>query len=412
MIYQTPACGPEELAAIERIERQWHQLQAYVPANNRRWIGPVRRMLAAQANQGSNSIEGFNVSTEDAIAIVEGGAAEPFESSWEDWSANLAYQRAMTYVLQLGSDSHFGYSTQLLRSLHFMMTEYDMQAGPGLLRPGAIWVQNDRTREVVYTAPDFEYVPALLDELSLQLEERDVPAVVQAAMAHLNLTLIHPFRDGNGRMARCLQALVLVRDGIVPREYSSIEEYLGHKRNQETYYEALARVAKGKWSPERSARSWVRYCLEAHYTQALSVLRHVRESEQMWLAIDALTHQKGLHDRTFTALYQATLGYRVRNSQYRGALVAQGEEIAIQTATSDLTAMVKAGLLQKFGAKRGTFYKATPTLTEIREKARSNRRPITTDHLFQPIEEDPEERAASMERHPAFEGFGVGGVGV
>ena len=33
-------------------------------------------------------------------------------------------------------------------------------------------------------------------------------------MAHLNLVLVHPFRDGNGRMARCLQTLVLARDGI------------------------------------------------------------------------------------------------------------------------------------------------------------------------------------------------------
>ncbi len=43
----------------------------------------------------------------------------------------------------------------------------------------------------------------------------------------LNLVLIHPFRDGNGRMARCLQTLVLAREGMVSPIFASIEEYLG-----------------------------------------------------------------------------------------------------------------------------------------------------------------------------------------
>jgi len=41
-------------------------------------------------------------------------------------------------------------------------------------------------------------------------------------MAHLNLVMIHPFSDGNGRMARCLQTLVLGREGILEPEFSSL----------------------------------------------------------------------------------------------------------------------------------------------------------------------------------------------
>ena len=46
---------------------------------------------------------------------------------------------------------------------------------------------------------------------------------IQAGMAHLNLVMIHPFRDGNGRMARCLQSLVLARGGILNPVFISIE---------------------------------------------------------------------------------------------------------------------------------------------------------------------------------------------
>jgi Fic family protein len=52
-------------------------------------------------------------------------------------------------------------------------------------------------------------------------------------MAHLNLVMIHPFRDGNGRMARALATLVLTRSDIGEPEFCSIEEWLG--ANTEDY---------------------------------------------------------------------------------------------------------------------------------------------------------------------------------
>ena len=94
-------------------------------------------------------------------------------------------------------------------------------------------------------------------------------------MAHLNLVMIHPFKDGNGRMARALQTLVLAREAILAPEFSSIEEYLG--RNTPAYFDVLGQVGGGKWQPERDARPWVRFVLTAHYRQALILERRPRE---------------------------------------------------------------------------------------------------------------------------------------
>ena len=382
MIYQAPSVSPEKQAALDRIENVWRQLRFYV-ADQRRWVGSVRRVLAAVANQSSNSIEGYNVSTEDAIAALQ-GAVEPIESEWEDWNANLGYRRAMTYVLQLAHDDHFEYSAALLRSLHFMMTEYALDASPGRWRPGPIWVRNSVTNEVVYEGPEHLYVPGLVDELVEDLEkQRDAPPLVRAAMAHLNLVLIHPFRDGNGRMARCLQSLVLVREGFLAREFCSIEEYLGQPRNQQRYYDILAEVAKGHWTPENATRPWVRFCLEAHYVQALSVLRRVQESERMWGALLDIVHALSLSERTVDALFDAALGLRVRNSSYRANLMGlNGETISTQTATNDLQEMVRAGLLDQRGAKRGTYYVAGEPLLDLRKQVRSGRKPIDAETLF------------------------------
>ncbi|NIA03686.1 MAG: hypothetical protein GWP12_04075 [Nitrospirae bacterium] len=73
---------------------------------------------------------------------------------------------------------------------------------------------------------------------ALNEDVSDIPSMVRAGMAHLNLVMVHPFKDGNGRMARALQTLVLARERILAPQFSSIEEYLG--RNTPAYYGVLA----------------------------------------------------------------------------------------------------------------------------------------------------------------------------
>ena len=79
--------------------------------------------------------------------------------------------------------------------------QYDFSKHPGRWRPGAAWVSSS-DGDVVYEAPDRELVEPLVDEALAQITDSEAPTPVTAAMAHLNLTLIHPFSDGNGRMAR------------------------------------------------------------------------------------------------------------------------------------------------------------------------------------------------------------------
>jgi Fic family protein len=379
VIYAVPEVQAPEEAALGRIEELKRQLRHRV-AEPRRWVGSVRRMLSARAIRGSNSIEGFEVSVEDALAAVEG--EEPVDASERDWNAVVGYRRAMTYVLQLARDDHFEYSSSLIRSLHFMMTEHTLEAGPGLWRPGPIWVRNDATGEIVYEAPESEAVPELVEALVDQLQaDEDIPAIVRGAMAHLNLVMIHPFRDGNGRMSRCLQTLALARDRILSPEWMSIEEYLG--ANTQGYYDILGEVGAGSWRPEGDARPWMRYCLRAHYLQASSVLRQVRESEALWVVIDELRQQNGLPERVISTLFDAATGLRVRNASHRKSVeLTELERISNQVATNDLQAMVRAGLLVRQGEKRGTRYVAADRLLEARGQVRRDREPIDADSLF------------------------------
>jgi Fic family protein len=378
MIFQTPPMSFEESAALSKIDELRRQLRFQV-AQPRRWVVQVRRVLGARAIQGSNSIEGYDVSVEDALAAI--GGEEPTDASAEDWNAVSGYRRAMTYVLQLAQDEHFEYTPQILRSLHFMMTEYTLDASPGLWRPGPIWIRNDATGDIVYEGPPHDEIPELIKELTRDLSgDEQTPVLIKAAMAHLNLVMIHPFRDGNGRMSRCLQTLVLARDQILAPQFSSIEEYLG--RNTQSYYRVLQQVGGESWAPQHDARPWIRYCLEAHFIQASSVLRRVEESGAIWTQLEAICTEKRLPPRMLGALFDATVGMRVRNASYRTAVKIGGEEITNQGATDDLRAMVDAGLLQRFGARRGTYYRAGQRLTAIWEDVRKSRKPINAGALF------------------------------
>jgi Fic family protein len=357
MLFTTPTLTAREEAVLTEIQQLRERLRTQL-VEPRRWHGSLRRQSMARAVQASNSIEGYDAALDDVVAIAVDET--PIDASTLAALAHRGYGHAMTYVLQMADDPAFVLSPQLLKSLHFMMLAHDLEARPGRWRAGPILVRDDRGG-TVYEGPDVGSVAGLVDELIEVLAADDAePAIVRAAMAHLHLVMIHPFRDGNGRMARCLQSLVLVREGILAPEFSSVEEYLG--RNTPAYYAVLAEVGGGRWSPDRDARPWLRFMLTAHLRQARTLLRRVRESEQLAFHVDRLIETHGLAERTQHALFDAAIGMRVRNTTYRTLATRSGEPITFATASRDLRQLVAADLLQPHGERRGRHYTSGPTL--------------------------------------------------
>lgn len=349
-------------------------------AEPRRWSGPMRRLSFARAIQGSNSIEGYVADLDDVVAAMED--EESLDADTETRLALQGYRDAMTYVLQLARDPSATIDESLIRSLHFMMLKYDLSKNPGCWRPGANFVRREADDEIVYEGPDVELVAPLMGELVTQLATSDDPTLVRGALAHLNLVMIHPFSDGNGRMARCVQSLTLARDQILSPEFNSIEEYLG--RNTQAYYDILAETGQGGWHPERSARDWVRFCLTAHYRQARTLLRRIEESEQLWDALTQLAAAKSAPERSVAGLYDASIGFRLRNASYRSAVAsAEGEDITDQTASRDLKILVDTGLLEAFGERRGRYYRASKDLLNESAAIRSRRRRQLEDDPFE-----------------------------
>ena len=368
MLFEAPTLDGQELAVCAQLDSLRLALRHQV-ADERRWSGLLRRVAAARAIQGSNSIEGLNVTLDDAVAAVGGG--DPLNAPPRVWRAIQGYRDAMTFILQLADDPTFRYDASLLKSLHFMVTNDDLRSGPGRWRSGPVYVHDEQTRTVVYEAPDALDVPDLVDELVAELREPDdaQPAVVQAAMAHLNLAMIHPFRDGNGRMARALQSLVLARAGVLTPAFASIEEYLG--QNTEAYYAVLGEVGGGSWQPRRDARPWIRFALTAHFQQIQTLRRRADEAERRWELLEREVQAGGLPERSIPAVFDAAQGFRIRNAVYR-----ELAEVSQVVAGRDLQALAGAGLLEARGQRRGRYYVASEKLTGLEASIHRDRTPI------------------------------------
>lgn len=370
-VFQPPALDAVDHEVLRLIDELREQMRHRV-AEPRRWKQNLRRMTLARAVQGSNSIEGYNASLDDVAAAL--GDEPTLGATDETEHALLGYRDAMTYVLQVAQDETAPIDEGMLKALHFMMLKHELAKSPGRWRPGYIGVRHEGSGEIVYEGPDADRVPSLIAAMLDDLARDDGPVLVRAAMAHLNLVMIHPFRDGNGRMARCLQTLVLARERIVAPVFSSIEEYLG--RNTPAYYEVLAEVGQGAWHPERDALPWVRFCLTAHYRQAKTHLRRIEEIERLWIACAELAGARSLPERTVGALLDAAMGLRIRNASYRALTEATaGEEVSELTASRDLRALVDAELLDPVGANRGRYYVAAEQVAELRAEIRAARPP-------------------------------------
>lgn len=375
-LFRPPELDDSDRRVMDVILGKHRELRHQVAAP-RRWIGLLRRVAMARAVRGSNTIEGFTVSVDDAFAAMDD--QEPRDADELAWQAVRGYRDAMTYVLQLAKQEPFALSPDTILALHFMMQHYDLGKWPGRWRQDQVYVFDEDNEAMVYVSPEAEHVRELVAELTTEINGADLATapLVTAAMAHLSLVMIHPFKDGNGRMARCLQTLLLAAAGTTAApEFASIEEYLGS--HGQDYYRVLAEVGGGVWSPHRDTRPWIRFCLTAHHRQALRVERRSDLAGKLWVHAEKLVADLGFPDRCVQPLTYCLSGRYLRNSTYRQLV----PDISQNVASRDLNEMVKAGWLEAHGEKRGRWYRPSLTLRtnahELRVEVNS-RFPTTGD---------------------------------
>jgi Fic family protein len=330
VLFSTPRLTDPDQVALVGIDEMRDRLRHQVRDRPGKGTSGLRKFLTADAVAASNSIEGFRVSTQDVQDLMDG--ERDVDVSDENREETLAYQRMMTYVQSLHDVADFEYSKSLLNALHWMLQghRHTRNKPAGQWRAGPVYVTDPRDPLVAaYTAPNAADVSGLTAELVAWLNTPDgAHPLIRAAMAHLHLVSIHPWADGNGRMSRSLQTLLIAREGVLAPEFSSIEAWLGRPGNTWEYYREL---------------------------QAQTVQHRMDRSAAVWELLASFAGDAGLDERVVSALHDVAVGGRVRRTRYE-----QAEGLTLQQAQRDLRDLATAGLLAPVGRTRARYYTEGP----------------------------------------------------
>lgn len=342
-------------AHVARIEQLRAEIDRIGPLP-RVWVGRTRRDLEAEATAASVRLEGVNVTADEARRILAGD--RPAAVSAADAAETVAYRNAMALVLSRADDAGFAWQRELLLSIHRTLLGSSYAAEAGRLRTVRNWLTNRASGQQVYLPPPAEEVPALLDELCRWLAEADAPAPVAAAIAHVSLAGIHPFRDGNGRAARILASLVMYRGGYRAPQFTSLEEWWG--RHVTEYYAAFECLGD-RYDPSADVTAFVETHVDAQRRQAEALSLRNAIERALWTVVeDVVVYELHLNGRVTHAVYDALFGRALTNRYYRAVA-----DVSDVTAVGDLRRLVTGGLLEPRGGGRSAHYVGTGRLLDI-----------------------------------------------
>ena len=306
---------------------------------------------------GTTRIEGNSLNALE-VEDVLGGAASSF--SRKDALEVLATREALDFVDKVAKGRHVDVDERLVRHIHsLVLDDIDPMLTPGAYRRGPNAV-GDAQGNVIFRTPPSGDVPALMREFGVWLRRGadKRPAPVAAALAHLELVAIHPFYDGNGRTARALARLLLLRDGYAFDGLVSLDAYLDNDRR--AYFDAIRDSAGAEYDPPYEATAFVAYFIRSIVGAADFVLSRVKG---LTLVLAAL--RRDVIARRLPARVQDGLVYAWVNGSIRPGDYVRITGRTQQSASRDLAASVEAGYLVPTGSTRSRRYRLGKRLAEI-----------------------------------------------
>lgn len=314
----------------------------------------MRRDLEAEAVAASLGIEQVPVTVDEVRRILVG--ERPPTVAESDQDLVRGYRDAMGFVLRRADDPGFRWTRELVTGLHDRVLAGNYAAEAGRFASGSRWVTDRLTGQVIFSPAPWEEVPGLVDRACEHVEATTEHPAVTAAWIHVVTAAIHPFRDGNGRVARVLASLAMYRGDFRRPEFTSLEEWWGRRISD--YYAAFSCLGE-RFDPSADVTPFVRAHVGAQLAQVRALELRQRVERAIWTAIENLLGDAGLQPRLANALWDAFSEREVTPGYYIPLA-----DVSRATATNDLAAAVAAGFLEARGGGRGRHYVASPSLNE------------------------------------------------
>ncbi|MFH1827124.1 MAG: Fic family protein [bacterium] len=237
----------------------------------------------------------------------------------------------------------------LIKKLHRITTDKILPPEQiGEYRIKQVVVRNSATGEITFNPPPPIQIPFMIREFIywINRENKDeIHPILKAGIAHHQLVYIHPFIDGNGRVARALATLILFIEGYDIRRFFSLEEY--YDKDAKTYYEHLQKASAGNMT------SWLEYFtygaareFDRVREKVLKLSRDVKLKERFG------GKQIFLTDRQVKIIeYMQEVGY-LQNKNFAFLF----REISEDTVLRDLHDLSEMGIVKKVGSTKAARY--------------------------------------------------------
>lgn len=303
----------------------------------------------------SSEIEGESLDKQQVRSSIarrlgmEIGALAPVDRDVEG-VVEMMLDATQSYAAPLTAERLFGWHAALFPTGRSGMTWIAVgawrppEAGPMQVVSGPY----GRER-VHFEAPEAERLP---DEMAAFLdwfERRDeADPVIRAAIAHLWFVTIHPFEDGNGRIARAIADMALARSEGSPQRFYSMSAQIRRERGE--YYAMLERTQRGGLDIT-GWLDWFLGCLDRAFDGTEEVLGHVLHKGRFWEAVAGETFS----ERQRAVINRLLDGFEGKLTSSKWAKLTK---VSSDTALRDITDLVDRGLLEKEDAGgRSTSYR-------------------------------------------------------
>lgn len=262
----------------------------------------------------------------------------------------INYRRVMNYISQAQSEG-YEIGEELIKQIHKITVNKILEEEEsGVYRKKQVVLKNNRTGEISFRPPPAISVPFQIKEFLAFLnrrEQQDTHPILKSGVVHYELVRIHPFIDGNGRVARSLSTLILFLEGYDIRKFFSLEEYFDS--NAERYYQALQSVAKR----EGDLTVWLEY-----FTEGLAIeLAKIKDKVEK-ISIDGKLREKlggkplMLTDRQLKIIEYIQKTGHLQNQAFKELFPFVSED----TILNELKVLLKNGIIKKQGKTKGAKY--------------------------------------------------------
>lgn len=217
--------------------------------------------LTTQEAVISSKIEGTITTLEEVLEIEADGeeAVQKDDGIWEVVNYRVALTSAAKMIQKRPVTLH------MVRSVHGILLNSvrGQDMGRGSFRRDQNWIGSPGSPmdKATYVPPEPQLVADYMENLEAYFSFREKDALVQQAIIHAQFELIHPFRDGNGRVGRMLIPLLLHKAGLLSSPMFYLSGYLEAHRDE--YFQRLRAISRhGQW------QEWVEFFLRAVTEQA------------------------------------------------------------------------------------------------------------------------------------------------